>query len=210
MEEKDVEQIFQPFKQTKSNIPPATITEDTTLTAIFLFDIDNLNTHSLFSGAAINQDKPITDLYTDARVGRINIKLILNSRSAVDHAATTWIIMADGNTKTPIRKINNFLFKINGIQIPTKVFSTLLSTGTPKNFNSHSTDSMPKSQLCADTLKSNVPRNPLLNSKTHYCHQPSRPIRFHEWMTIKLNYPHHQPGKKKEKAELKKSPNYHQ
>ncbi|KAG9292726.1 hypothetical protein G9A89_008314 [Geosiphon pyriformis] len=40
--------------QTKSNILPATITENTTLAAIFSFDIDNLNTHSLFSGAAIN------------------------------------------------------------------------------------------------------------------------------------------------------------
>ncbi|KAG9302274.1 hypothetical protein G9A89_008765 [Geosiphon pyriformis] len=68
--------------QTKSNIPPATITEDTTLAAIFPFDIDNLNTHSLFSGAAINQDKPITALYTDAKVREIDIKLILNSRSA--------------------------------------------------------------------------------------------------------------------------------
>ncbi|KAG9300719.1 hypothetical protein G9A89_023517 [Geosiphon pyriformis] len=31
----------------------------------------------------------------------------------------------------------------------------LLSTGTPKNFNSCSMDSMPESQLCADTLKPN-------------------------------------------------------
>ncbi|KAG9305324.1 hypothetical protein G9A89_007819 [Geosiphon pyriformis] len=119
-----------------SNIPPATITEDTTLAAIFSFNIDNLNTHSLFSGAAINQDKPITALYTNARVGRIDIKLILDSRSAgsiitkqlmdqlgcqVDRAATAWIITADGNTKTPIGEIDNFPFKINRIQIPTKV-----------------------------------------------------------------------------------------
>ncbi|KAG9304325.1 hypothetical protein G9A89_019887 [Geosiphon pyriformis] len=54
-------------RQTKSNISPATITEDTTLAIIFPFDIDNLNTHSLFSRAAINQDKPIMALYTDAR-----------------------------------------------------------------------------------------------------------------------------------------------
>ncbi|KAG9307631.1 hypothetical protein G9A89_023196 [Geosiphon pyriformis] len=78
----DIEQISQPFKQTKSNILLATITEDTTLATIFPFDINNLNTHSLFSGAAINQDKPITALYTDARVREIDIKLILESRSA--------------------------------------------------------------------------------------------------------------------------------
>ncbi|KAG9296292.1 hypothetical protein G9A89_014884 [Geosiphon pyriformis] len=136
VEEGDIERIFQPSKQTKSNIPPATITEDTTLATIFPFDIDNLNTHSLFSGAAINQDKPITALYTDARVGGIDIKLILNSGSAgsiitkqlmdqlgcqVDHAATAQIITVDGNTKTPIGEIDNFPFEINGIQIPTKV-----------------------------------------------------------------------------------------
>ncbi|KAG9289162.1 hypothetical protein G9A89_022471 [Geosiphon pyriformis] len=82
VEGRDVEQISQPSKQTKNNIPPATITENTTLAAIFSFDIDNLNTHSFFSGAAINQNKPIKALYTDVRVGEINIKLILDSGSA--------------------------------------------------------------------------------------------------------------------------------
>ncbi|KAG9302797.1 hypothetical protein G9A89_009574 [Geosiphon pyriformis] len=82
VEGRGVKQIFQPFKQTKNNIPPATITEDTTLAAIFPFDIDNLNTHSLFSRAAINQNKPIMILYTDIKVGEIDIKLILDSGSA--------------------------------------------------------------------------------------------------------------------------------
>ncbi|KAG9284301.1 hypothetical protein G9A89_002111 [Geosiphon pyriformis] len=123
-------------QQTKSNIPPVTITKDTTLATIFPFDINNLNTHSLFSGAAINQDKPIMALYTDAKVRRIDIKLILDSGSAgsiitkqfmdqlghqVDCVATAQIITADENTKTPIEEIDNFPFKINGIQIPIKV-----------------------------------------------------------------------------------------
>ncbi|KAG9285765.1 hypothetical protein G9A89_013190 [Geosiphon pyriformis] len=101
---RDVKQISQPSKQIKNNIPPATITEDTTLATIFPFDINNLNTYSLFNGAAINQDKPIMVLYTDAKVRRVNIKLILDSGSAssiimkqlmdqlgrrVDHTATT-------------------------------------------------------------------------------------------------------------------------
>ncbi|KAG9287215.1 hypothetical protein G9A89_008845 [Geosiphon pyriformis] len=75
-------------------------------------------------------------LYTDVKVGEIDIKLILDSRSAssiitkqlmdqldcqIDCAATIWIITADGNTKTPIEEINNFLFEINEIQISTKV-----------------------------------------------------------------------------------------
>ncbi|KAG9295831.1 hypothetical protein G9A89_009060 [Geosiphon pyriformis] len=117
----NIKQIFQPSKQTKSNIPLAIIIEDTTLATIFSFDIDNLNTHSLFSGAAINQDKPIMALYTDARVRGIDIKLILDSGLAIDCAATAQIITTDENTKTPIGKIDNFLFKINKIQISTKV-----------------------------------------------------------------------------------------
>ncbi|KAG9284369.1 hypothetical protein G9A89_023626 [Geosiphon pyriformis] len=71
VERENIEQISQSSKQTKNNIPPATITKDTTLATIFPFDINNLNTHSLFSRAAINQDKPITALYTNARVERI-------------------------------------------------------------------------------------------------------------------------------------------
>ncbi|KAG9297724.1 hypothetical protein G9A89_011239 [Geosiphon pyriformis] len=98
MERRNVEQISQSSKQTKSNILPATITENTTLAAIFFFNINNLNTHSFFSGAAINQDKPIMALYINAK-----------------------IITVDRNTKTPIGKIDNFLFEINGIQISTKV-----------------------------------------------------------------------------------------
>ncbi|KAG9300892.1 hypothetical protein G9A89_015348 [Geosiphon pyriformis] len=75
-------------------------------------------------------------LYTNARIGNIDIKLILNSKSTgsiitkqlmdqlghqVDCVVIVQIITADGNTKTPIRKINNFFFEINGIQILTKV-----------------------------------------------------------------------------------------
>ncbi|KAG9306844.1 hypothetical protein G9A89_005745 [Geosiphon pyriformis] len=136
VERGDIERISQPSKQTKSNILPATITEDTTLATIFPFDINNLNTHSLFSGAAINQNKPIMVLYTNTRVRRIDIKLILDSRSAgsiitkqfmnqlgrrVDRAATARIITVDRNTKTLIEEIDNFPFEINGIQIPIKV-----------------------------------------------------------------------------------------
>ncbi|KAG9288985.1 hypothetical protein G9A89_015534 [Geosiphon pyriformis] len=146
----DIKRIFQSSKQTKSNIPPATITEDTTLAVIFSFDINNLNTHSLFSGAAINQDKPIMALYTDARVRGIDIKLILDSKSAssiimkqlmdqlgrqVDRAATARIITVDGNTKTPIGEIDNFPFEINRIQISTKVLVIEASTNAILDWN---------------------------------------------------------------------------
>ncbi|KAG9289635.1 hypothetical protein G9A89_014370 [Geosiphon pyriformis] len=169
MKERDVEQTSKPFKQTKSNIPPATIIKDTTLAMIFPFDIDNLNTHSLFSGAAINQDKPIMALYTNARVREINIKLILNSRLAGSIIPKQLIDqLADRNTKTPIEKIDNFLFEINRIQIPIKVLVMEIIQYQALNFNSCSTDSMPESQLCVDTLKPNISRNPLLNLKTYH------------------------------------------
>ncbi|KAG9296058.1 hypothetical protein G9A89_011910 [Geosiphon pyriformis] len=122
VERRDVEQISQPFKQTKSNIPPANITENTTLAAIFSFDINNLNTYSLFSGAAINQNKPIMALYTNARVREINIKLILNSKLANSIIMKQLMNqLVDGNTKTLIGVIDNFPFEINGIQISIKI-----------------------------------------------------------------------------------------
>ncbi|KAG9306185.1 hypothetical protein G9A89_016089 [Geosiphon pyriformis] len=43
------------------------------------------------------------------------------SKPTKNRAATAWIIIVDGNTKTPIEEIDNFPFEINGIQIPTKV-----------------------------------------------------------------------------------------
>ncbi|KAG9286166.1 hypothetical protein G9A89_010180 [Geosiphon pyriformis] len=138
LERKDVEETSTPLRRNQINntILLTIITKDTTLAAIFSFNIDYLNTTSLFSGAAINQDKPIMALYTNARVENIDIKLILDSGSAgsiitkqlmdqldyqIDHAATARIITADGNIKILIGEIDNFLFEINGIQIPIKV-----------------------------------------------------------------------------------------
>ncbi|KAG9290243.1 hypothetical protein G9A89_022219 [Geosiphon pyriformis] len=118
-----------------SNISPATITKDKSLAAIFPFEFEKTAAMPLFSGAAI-EAKPITVIYTDTKVERQSIKLILNSGSAgsiitrqlmdqlgrrVDRAASARIITADGATKTPIGKIDNFSFKVNGIMTPIKV-----------------------------------------------------------------------------------------
>ncbi|KAG9288705.1 hypothetical protein G9A89_004324 [Geosiphon pyriformis] len=69
-------------------------------------------------------------MYTDVKVDGHLIKLILDSSSAgsiitqqlmdqlgcrVDWAASACIITADGVTKTPIGKIDDFPFEINGI-----------------------------------------------------------------------------------------------
>ncbi|KAG9290553.1 hypothetical protein G9A89_020923 [Geosiphon pyriformis] len=113
MEGGNIKQISQPFKQTKSNIPPATITEDTTLAVIFLFDINNLNTHSLFSRAVINQDKPIMALYIDARVGGIDIKLILDSGSA----RNDWLLKANATLNWNTQELQ-LMFNGQHAQVP--------------------------------------------------------------------------------------------
>ncbi|KAG9288717.1 hypothetical protein G9A89_004336 [Geosiphon pyriformis] len=77
------------------------------------------NLLSLFSRAIINQNKPITALYTNARVGNIDIKLILDSGSA--GSIITKQFMNQLGHQTSIEKIDNFPFEINGIQISTKV-----------------------------------------------------------------------------------------
>ncbi|KAG9287160.1 hypothetical protein G9A89_003008 [Geosiphon pyriformis] len=206
----DIEQIFQPSKQTKSNIPPATITKDTTLATIFPFDIDNLNTHSLFNGAAINQNKPIMALYTDAKVGGIDIKLILDSRSAIDHAATAQIITVDGNTKTPIGEIDNFLFKINGIQIPTKVlimeatqYQALVGNNWLSKANAALDWNTQELQLMFNRQHTRVPAT-CRHFKNQHTEEPLIEFKDTSMPPTIETY-----QKKKKKAELKKNPNCH-
>ncbi|KAG9305472.1 hypothetical protein G9A89_021190 [Geosiphon pyriformis] len=118
-----------------SNILLAAVTENKSLAAIFPFELEETINPSLFSGAALEK-KPITAMYTNAKVNGYFIKLILDSGSAgsiitrqlidqlgyqVDHAASTRIITADGVTKTPIKEIDNFSIKINDIIVPIKV-----------------------------------------------------------------------------------------
>ncbi|KAG9287488.1 hypothetical protein G9A89_023860 [Geosiphon pyriformis] len=118
-----------------NNIPPATVTNDELLVAIFFFDLEEMIEILLFSRAAL-EEKPITTMYIDAKIDDHAIKLILDSGSAgsiitrqlmdqlghqVDRAANARIITANGVTKTPIGKINNLSIKINGIMVPIKV-----------------------------------------------------------------------------------------
>ncbi|KAG9304399.1 hypothetical protein G9A89_019961 [Geosiphon pyriformis] len=118
-----------------NTIPPATISSDKSLAAIFLFELEENTPIPLFSRAAL-EEKPITAMYMDARVDGHSIKLILDSESAgsiitkqlmdqlghrVDRAASTRIITANGVTKTPIGKIDNFPFEVNSIVTPIKV-----------------------------------------------------------------------------------------
>ncbi|KAG9287689.1 hypothetical protein G9A89_004092 [Geosiphon pyriformis] len=83
-----------PIQKLTSNIPLATVTENETLVAIFLFEFEKTIPVLLFS-RAILEEKPIT--------------------------AIACIIIADGATKTPIGEIDDFPFEINGIIILIKV-----------------------------------------------------------------------------------------
>ncbi|KAG9301146.1 hypothetical protein G9A89_012529 [Geosiphon pyriformis] len=100
-----------------NNIPPATITKNKSLDAIFPFKLEELSNTLLFSGVAL-EEKPITAIYTNAKVNGHSIKLILNS---VDRAVSTKIITMDRATKIPIGKINDFLIEVNSIIVPIKV-----------------------------------------------------------------------------------------
>ncbi|KAG9290622.1 hypothetical protein G9A89_011585 [Geosiphon pyriformis] len=109
------------------NILLATITNNKLLAAIFPFELEKPSSMSLFSGVAL-KEKPITIIYTDAKVDDHPIKLILDSGSAgnqldhqIDYAASTRIITANGVTKTLIGKINNLSIEVNGIIVSIKV-----------------------------------------------------------------------------------------
>ncbi|KAG9301402.1 hypothetical protein G9A89_018074 [Geosiphon pyriformis] len=118
-----------------SNILPATITENESLNTIFLFELKEMLSTPLFSGVTL-KEKPITAMYTNAKVDGHFIKLILDSRSAdsiitkqlidqlscqVDQTASAKIITADEATKIPIGEIDDFPIEVNSIIVPIKV-----------------------------------------------------------------------------------------
>ncbi|KAG9295893.1 hypothetical protein G9A89_006632 [Geosiphon pyriformis] len=90
-------------------------------TTIFPFEFEETTPVLLFSKAAL-EEKPITVMYTDARVNGHLIKLILDSESA-GSIITRQLMdqLADRATKTPIGKIDDFPFEVNGIITPIKV-----------------------------------------------------------------------------------------
>ncbi|KAG9289716.1 hypothetical protein G9A89_014451 [Geosiphon pyriformis] len=118
-----------------NNIPSAIITKNKLLDAIFPFELEELSITPLFSGTTL-EEKPITAMYTDAKVDGHAIKLILDNGSVgsiitkqlmdqlghrVDHTASTRIITANGATKTPIGEIDDFPIEVNDIIVPIKV-----------------------------------------------------------------------------------------
>ncbi|KAG9285163.1 hypothetical protein G9A89_004378 [Geosiphon pyriformis] len=115
-----------PRQTINNNIPPATITNDKLLAAIFFFEIKGLTKTPLFSGAALDT-KPITAMYTNTKIDGQAIKLILDSGHQVDHAASARIITANGATKTLIGEIDKFSIEVNGIIVLIKILKLQLS-----------------------------------------------------------------------------------
>ncbi|KAG9299512.1 hypothetical protein G9A89_020683 [Geosiphon pyriformis] len=75
----------------------------------------------LLSNPAVNKQKAITAMYTEATVKEKPIHLILGSGLARNRLAQTVIVTADGMKRTPVEEIDDFLFTIDGITIPVKV-----------------------------------------------------------------------------------------
>ncbi|KAG9290690.1 hypothetical protein G9A89_011653 [Geosiphon pyriformis] len=113
------------------------IAQNANLSDIFPFEFEANESPFLLSNAAVNEQKAITAMYTEATVKRKPIHLILDSGSAgsiityqlmqqfkrnVNRPAQTVIVTADGMKKIPVGEIDDFSFSINGITIPVKVF----------------------------------------------------------------------------------------
>ncbi|KAG9303800.1 hypothetical protein G9A89_018697 [Geosiphon pyriformis] len=117
-------------------IPPAQIAQNANLSDIFPFEFEANESPFLLSNAAVNEQKAITAMYTEATVEGKPIHLILDSGLAgsiityqlmqqlkqnVNRPAQTVIVTADGIKKTLVRKIDDFPFTIDEITIPVKV-----------------------------------------------------------------------------------------
>ncbi|KAG9291077.1 hypothetical protein G9A89_012949 [Geosiphon pyriformis] len=117
-------------------IPPAQIAQNANLSDIFPFEFEANESLFLLSNAAVNEQKAITAIYTEATVEGKLICLILNSGLAgsiityqliqqlkqnVDRPAQTVIVTVDGMKKTLVGEIDDFSFSINRITIPVKV-----------------------------------------------------------------------------------------
>ncbi|KAG9303502.1 hypothetical protein G9A89_018398 [Geosiphon pyriformis] len=116
-----------------TTISPARIAKNANLSDIFPFKFEANESPFLLSNAAANKQKTITAMYTKAEVEGKTIHLILDSGSA---GTQTIIVTADYMKKTPVEKIDNFLFTLNGITIPVKVLvMDALQLKNPKTTN---------------------------------------------------------------------------
>ncbi|KAG9300238.1 hypothetical protein G9A89_011311 [Geosiphon pyriformis] len=97
-----------------NTILSAQIAQNANLLDIFSFKFKANESPFLLSNTAANEQKAITAMYTEAT-------LIQHLQRTVDRPAQTVIVTADSMKKTPVKKIDNFLFTIDKITIPVKV-----------------------------------------------------------------------------------------
>ncbi|KAG9292295.1 hypothetical protein G9A89_009107 [Geosiphon pyriformis] len=117
-------------------ILPVQIAQNANLSDIFPFEFEANELPFLLNNAAVNKQKAITAMYTEATVKEKPICLILDSGLAgsiityqlmqqlkqnINRPAQTVIVTADGMKKTPVGEIDDFPFTINGITISVKV-----------------------------------------------------------------------------------------
>ncbi|KAG9293601.1 hypothetical protein G9A89_005604 [Geosiphon pyriformis] len=95
-------------------ISPAQIAQNANLLDIFPFEFEANELLFLFSNAAVNKQKAITAMYTEA-------ELMQQLQRTVNRPAQTVIVTANGIKKTPVEEIDNFPFTINEIIILIKV-----------------------------------------------------------------------------------------
>ncbi|KAG9291634.1 hypothetical protein G9A89_022053 [Geosiphon pyriformis] len=122
-----------PFNNT---ILPAQIVQNANLLDIFPFEFEANKSPFLFSNAAVNEQKTITVMYTEATVEGKPIQLILDNKfigsiityqliqqlnQNANRPVQTVIVTADNIKKTPVGEIGNFPFTIDGITILVKV-----------------------------------------------------------------------------------------
>ncbi|KAG9293074.1 hypothetical protein G9A89_016436 [Geosiphon pyriformis] len=101
-------------------ILPAQIAQNANLSDIFPFEFEANESPFLLSNAAVNEQKAITAMYTEATVEEKPICLILDSGSA--RSIITYQLMQQlKQNKTPVGEIDDFPFSIDGITISVKV-----------------------------------------------------------------------------------------
>ncbi|KAG9298963.1 hypothetical protein G9A89_020276 [Geosiphon pyriformis] len=83
-----------PFNNT---ISPAQIAQNANLLDIFPFEFEANKSPFLLSNAAVNKQKAITAMYTEATVEGKPIQLILNSGSAGTLVENNWLLKANAN-----------------------------------------------------------------------------------------------------------------
>ncbi|KAG9305105.1 hypothetical protein G9A89_007745 [Geosiphon pyriformis] len=116
------------LNSSNNTIPSAQIAQNANFSDIFPFKFEANKSPFLLNNTAVNEQKAITAMYTEATIEKnefaesiITYQLMQQLNQNVDRPAQTIIVTANNMKKTPVRKIDNISFTINGITILVKV-----------------------------------------------------------------------------------------